>query len=248
MEKIKEFLETHTTGKNYGYGYGSGLGSGSGSDYSDGYGYGPGSGSGSDSGHGYGDGYSEGSGYGYDSGSGHGYSDGYGYGRGYGDGLHFGISKYNSMKVYIIDDIPTIITSVHNNTAKGYIVNDDLTLTKCYIAKGNNKFAHGDTLKKAVEDLQNKIFAEMDVEETIDMFIKEFSDTEKKYPAKDFYIWHNRLTGSCEAGRNHFVKENGIDLDKDMFTVKEFIEMTENSFGGKIVKQLKQKLETLEEI
>lgn len=216
MEKIKEFLETHT-GKNYGSGYGSG------------YGYGSGESSGSGSVSGYGFGYGEGSCFGYS------------------DLLYFGISKYNSMKVYMIDNIPTIITSVHNNTAKGYIVNNDLTLTKCYIAKGNNKFAHGDTLKKAVEDLQNKIFAEMDVEETIDMFMKEFSDTEKKYPAKDFYIWHNRLTGSCEAGRNHFVKENGIDLDKDMFTVKEFIEMTENSFGGKIVKQLKQKLEMLEE-
>ena len=79
------------------------------------------------------------------------------------------------------------------------------------------------------------------------MFMKEFSDTEKKYPAKDFYIWHNRLTGSCEAGRNHFVKENDIDLDKDMFTVREFIEMTENLFGGENIKQLKQKLELLEE-
>lgn len=239
MEKIKEFLETHTV-KNYGYGYGYGSGSG----YGDGYGYG----------YGYGDGYGYGSGDGYGDGYGSGYGSGYGYGYGDGDGygysheLYFGIIKYNSMKVYMIDNIPTIITSVHNNTAKGYIVNNDLTLTKCYIAKGNNKFAHGDTLKKAVEDLQNKIFAEMDVEETINMFTKEFSDIEKKYPAKDFYIWHNRLTGSCEAGRNHFVKENDIDLDKDMFTVKEFIEMTENSFGGKFVKQLKQKLEMLEEI
>lgn len=193
----------------------------------------------------YGSGSGDGSGYGYGDGSGYGY--GYDDGSGYSYELYFGISKYNNMKVYIIDDIPTIITSVHNNTAKGYIVNNDLTLTKCYIAKGNNKFAHGDTLKKAVEDLQNKIFAEMDVEETIDMFMKEFSDTEKKYPAKDFYIWHNRLTGSCEAGRNHFVKENDIDLDKDMFTVREFIEMTENSFGGEIIKKLKQKLELLEE-
>lgn len=241
MEKIKEFLETHT-GKNYG----SSSGSSSGSSFGYGSGYGYGSGSGSGYGFGYGSGESSGSGSGESFGSGSGYGECSCFG--YSDLLYFGISKYNSMKVYIIDNIPTIITSVHNNTAKGYIINDDLTLTKCYIAKENNKFAHGYTLKKAVEDLQNKIFAEMDVEETIDMFIKEFSDAEKKYPAKDFYIWHNRLTGSCEAGRNHFIKENGIDLDKDMFTVKEFIEMTENSFGGKIVKQLKQKLETLEEI
>lgn len=236
MEKIKEFLEVPAV-KTYVFGYGDG------SNYYYYSGYGCGSGSGCDSG--------EGLGFGCGSNCGSGYGSGYGYGYGYGVGdggiLYFGIGKYNNLKIYNIDDIPTIITSVHSNTAKGYIVNDDLTLTKCYIAKGNNKFAHGDTLKKAVEDLQNKIFAEMNTEETINMFMKEFSDIEKKYPAKDFYIWHSRLTGSCETGRDHFVKENDIDLENDMFTVKEFIKMTENSFGGKIIKQLKQKLELLEE-
>ena len=145
MEKIKEFLEVPAV-KTYGYGDSS--------SYCYYSGYGCGSGSGCDSG--------EGLGFGSGSSCGSGYGSSYGFGYGYGDGdiLYFGISEYNNLKVYIIDDIPTIITSVHNNTAKGYIVNNDLTLTKCYIAKGNNKFAHEDTLKKAVEDLHNKIFAE----------------------------------------------------------------------------------------
>ena len=217
MEKIKEFLKN-----NSGSGYGDGVGSG--------YGYGVGSG--------YGDGV--GSGYGYGYGSGYGYGDGDGYGYGYGDGD--GIKEYNKNKIYIIDGIQTIIISVRNNIAKGYILNKDLTLTKCYIVKGHNKFAHGETLRKAVEDLQNKIFKDMDTEETIDLFLKEFADANKKYPAKDFYIWHNRLTGSCEMGRQQFAKEKGIDIEKDTFTVKEFINLTKNAYGGDIINQLKERI------
>ncbi len=117
-----------------------------------------------------------------------------------------------------------------------------MTLTPCYIAKGQNKFAHGETIEKAVEDLQNKIFEDMDTDEVIEMFLKEFSDLNKKYPAKAFYIWHNRLTGSCEMGRNSFVKNGGYDLENDTFTVKEFIEITENAFGGDVIKQLADRI------
>ena len=121
-------------------------------------------------------------------------------------------------------------------------MNDDFTLTPCYIAKGHNKFAHGETIEKAIEDLQNKIFEDMDPDEAIEMFLKEFSDLDKKYPAKSFYIWHNRLTGSCEMGRNSFVRNGGYDLENDTFTVQEFIDITKNAFGGDIIKQLEKVL------
>ena len=75
------------------------------------------------------------------------------------------------------------------------------------------------------------------------MFLKEFSDLSKKYPARDFYVWHHRLTGSCEMGRNSFVKNGGYDLENDTFTVSEFIEITRNSYGGDIMRQLERRLE-----
>ena len=174
----------------------------------------------------------DGSGYGYGYGSGSGDGSGYGYGYGY------GIKAINGDIIYQIDDIPTIIKQVRNNVAKGYILNNDLSLTPCYIVKGHNKFAHGETVKKAMEDLENKIFEDMDTDEAIEMFLKEFSDLDKKYPAKDFYIWHNRLTGSCEMGRNSFVRNGGYNLEKDTFTVQEFIDITKNAFGGEIIRQL----------
>ena len=115
-------------------------------------------------------------------------------------------------------------------------------MTPCYIVKGHNKFAHGETLKKAMEDLENKIFEDMDTDEAIEMFLKEFSDLNKKYLAKDFYVWHNRLTGSCEIGRNSFVRSGGYDLENDTFTVREFIEITKNSFGADVIRQLAERI------
>ena len=225
MEKVKEFLSV-ISGSGSGYGYGDGSGDG----YGDGYGSGDGSGDG------YGDGY------GYGSGDGSGYGDGYGSGSGsgYGYGYGYGIKSFNGNAIYFIDGIATIIKQVRNNIAKGFIFNTDLTLTPCYVVKGHNKFAHGKTLKKALEDLQNKIFEDMDTDEAIQMFLKEFPDPNQKYHAKKFYIWHNRLTGSCEMGRNAFVKNGGYDLENDNFTVFEFIEITKNSFGGDVIKQLEK--------
>lgn len=60
----------------------------------------------------------------------------------------------------------------------------------------------------------------------------------KKYSAKDLFIWHHVLTGSCKAGREAFCKDKGIDVDNDRFTVYEFIELTKNSYGGEIIRKL----------
>ena len=165
--------------------------------------------------------------YGYGSGSG----DGSGYG--YGDGF----ISFNGNKVYYIDGVPTVIEKVHLNLAKGYIVNRDLTTEPCFIAKGNNKFAHGATKEEARTALQDKIFENMDTDEKIEMFIKEFKP-DVKYPAKIFYEWHHKLTGSCVFGRDAFVKNHGIDIENGMYTAKEFIDITKNDFGGEIIQRL----------
>jgi hypothetical protein len=134
-----------------------------------------------------------------------------------------------------------VIEKVHLNLAKGFTVNRDLTTEQCFIAKGENKFAHGATSKKAREALQEKIFDDMDTDEKIDAFLEAFKPG-VKYPAKSFYEWHHKLTGSCEFGRNSFVKNHGIDLEKGMYTVEEFIKFTKNDFGGDIIRQLEERL------
>ena len=227
-DRIKAFL-------NLSYGYGSGYGDGSGSGYGDGSGYGSGYGDGSGSGYGYGDGdgYGYGSGYGYGDGSG--YGDGDGSGSGYGDGS--GVKEINGDTVYMVDDVPTIIKSVRGNIAQGYILQSDLTQKPCYIVKEQNKFAHGSTLHDAFSSLQEKLYDGSTEEERIEAFRKKFPEYDTPYPNRDLFAYHHVLTGSCRMGRESFCEDKGISLDGST-TVREFVELTKDSYGSDIIRKL----------
>ena len=220
MEKIKEWLGVDGLS---GRGSGSGLGDGSGL--------------------GSGSGLGGGSGWGSGLGSGLGDVSGWGDGRGSGDSLGSGsyIKSFNGQAVHLIDLVQTIVVSVHMNLAKGFILNGDLTLTPCYVAKGNGVFAHGETPAKAQEALQEKILESMDTDEAIEKFCKTFEAGER-YPGHEFFKWHHYLTGSCEMGRKSFVQNHNIDLDK-LYTVEEFVALTENDYGGEVIRKVKERYE-----
>ena len=140
----------------------------------------------------------------------------------------------------MVDGIQTIIRQVSHGFASGAILNSDLTLTPCFIAKGGNKFAHGETLKKAVAALQDKLFEDMPEKDRIAAFVEAHPDKNEKHPARNLWVWHNRLTGSCEMGRNQFASDHGIDLETDSFTVMEFCKMCRDSYGGNAIKRLEE--------
>lgn len=204
--KIKEFLAARS---GIGCGSGSGYGSGSG----DGYGYG----------------------YGYGYGSGDGYCSGDGSGIGCGSGYGSGIKKYDGEDVHMIDGVQTIITAVHGNIAKGNILQGDLTLTPCFVAKVDGFFAHGETARAAVESARDKAFEDMPQEKRIAAFLDEIKPN-TAYPVMMLYDWHHRLTGSCEAGRKAFAKDHGIDLSADM-TREAFFELTKDAYGGNVIRE-----------
>ena len=185
-------------------------------------------------------GYGYGSGYGYGDGDGSGYGSGSGYGDGDGDGSGYGdgIKMFNGDKVYIIDEMPTIIKFVRNNVAKGFILNNDFTLEETFVVKENNQFAHGKTLHEAFQSLQEKLYDDSTEEERLEAFKEHFKDFSQQYSAKELFTWHHVLTGSCKQGRESFCKQYGIDLDKDMFTIHDFVELTKDSYGGDIIKRL----------
>ena len=217
---------------------GGGSGDGSGSGYGYGYGYGSGSGSG----YGYGSGSGDGDGYGYGSGSGDG--SGYGYGSGYGDGYGYGsgdgILSFCGQRVYQIDDVPTLIDHVHGGVAMGRILRADLTTESCYIVKQGSLFAHGETLRAAMEALRDKLLEGMPLEERIEEFVKAH-EWGKAYPSADYFDWHHKLTGSCEMGRSEFAAAHGYKLTADeLLTVEEFIDLTEGSYGGDIIRRLRE--------
>lgn len=239
-EKIKAFL-LFSSGCGSGYGYGDGFGDGYGYGDGSGYGFGDGYGDGFGDGDGYGDGYGDGSGYG--SGSGYGY--GYGFGDGYGSGLGDGIKSFDQETVYQIDGVNTLIRSVRGNTAHGAILNGNLTLTPCYIVKQDGVFAHGETLREAMEALREKLFEDMPEDERIDAFLRE-TDREKTYPTQYFYDWHHRLTGSCDMGRKQFAHDHGVDLEHGMMTLMEFLELTKDAYGGDVIRKVISKMQEVE--
>ena len=164
---------------------------------------------------------------GYGSGSGDGYGDGYGY----------GVKVVNGNKVYMVDNTPTIFKSIRENVAQGFIVQLDLQLKPCFIVKENNKFAHGDTLRDAFTSLQEKLYDDSTEEERIEAFKKKFPEYDVKYDNGDLFAYHHVLTGSCRMGRESFVSDRGLSLDGKT-SIREFVELTKNAYGGDIVKKL----------
>lgn len=243
-EKIKKFLDVDVgngdgdgsgSGNFYGKGSGCGL---YGNDDGDGDGSGFGMGYGSDSGRGYGSNCSTFCTYddGNDCGSGSVYCTGSGKGYGY------GIKEINGKEIYMVDDIPTIFKSIRNNIAKGFIVKNDLQFEPCYVVKENNQFAHGDTLKDAFMSLQEKLYDYSTEEERIEAFKKQFPEYDVKYNNRDLFVYHHVLTGSCRMGREAFMSNKGLSLDGKT-SVREFVKLTQDAYGGDIIKKLPEAYE-----
>ena len=147
-----------------------------------------------------------------------------------------GLNTFLGRRVYYIDNIPCHIYSIHNNVARvGVIDIMDMSIEERYIAKYKNYFYHADTIKNAIIGVQNKYLSTIDIDDRIEMFKEKFNDKNKKYPAEDFYEWHTILTGSCDYGKKKFIESHNIDLEKDKFTVSEFIELTKNEYGSNII-------------
>lgn len=133
-----------------------------------------------------------------------------------------------------------LLTAYLGNAAKGRILRGDLTMERCYIVKQGSLFAHGETLRAAIDAMRDKLFEDMPEEERIAEFIKAH-EWGKQYPSADYYEWHHRLTGSCDMGRSEFAKRHGYKLtDDELLTVEEFIKLTESSYGGSVIKKLRE--------
>ena len=164
------------------------------------------------------------------------YGSGNGYGSGDGDGS--GIKSYNGHEVYIIDFMRTIIYSVHGNIARGAIINSDLTLADCYIAKYEDYFAHGETAKQAMSDARSKAYQNKPIEERIDYVIEKYPDVDVPIEHSTLFSLHNFLTGSCLFGRQEFAKSHSLDPEHGAMTMREFIHLTKDAYGEDNIRQL----------
>ena len=176
--------------------------------------------------------------YGISYGRGNSSGDGYGDGCGYGDGDGDGIKSYNGHEVYIIDDMQTIIYSVHGHIARGATINSDLTLSDCYIAKCGDYFAHGETAKQAMADALSKAWQNKPIEERIDYVIGKYPNVDVPIEHSTLFSLHNFLTGSCLFGRQEFAKSHSLDPEHGAMTMREFIHLTKDAYGGGNIRQL----------
>ncbi len=112
----------------------------------------------------------------------------------------------------------------------------DFSDSKMYVVKRGGLFSHGNTLKDAYESVKLKYYSTIGREQAILEFKNQFK-TGIEYSNNLFYKWHTILTGSCESGKNHWLKEHGISLDGTM-TLERFVELTKNAYGGDIIMSL----------
>ena len=246
-EEVLNFLSVPTlidisnSGDIYGdSGYGSDYAFGDGTEH--GYGYGEGNHHDyKRGGNGCGDIY----GYGYDHAEGCGCGWGFIYGNGDGYMIDIegttdkDIKVLNGNLVDYVDKLPTIITQVHGNIACGYIIESDLTLSPCFIARVGNCFAHGYTLKGAIADAERKALTSTPIEVRVVKFIESFGTIDSEHTGKKFYEWHHILTGSCKMGRDTFCKANNVDLEK-MYSVRYFLDITKESYGSDVINLLRK--------
>ena len=89
----------------------------------------------------------------------------------------------------------------------------------CFVAEKDNYFAHGETVKKAISDLQFKII----------------SEKLKKEPIKKDTIitihYYRLITGACELGAKSWMKQNNIK--KESYKASELLPLLEktNAYG-----------------
>lgn len=163
-------------------------------------------------------------------------------GWGWGSGEGEGVTMFDGANVVRIDGVQTILRNIHGSVARADILQDDLTLTPCYVVKQDNRFAHGETIEDAMSALMDKLLNDMPVEERIGKFL-EAVKPKVKYPAKVFFDWHHRLTGSCEAGRKAFAADHEIDLQHGEYTLEEFLDLTKDAYGSGVIRMVIERIE-----
>lgn len=160
-------------------------------------------------------------------------------GDGYCETFSGGIKSINGDELILVDGIYIHIEKeISDGILYGYSLNEDFTTSPLWAIKGDKYVGIGISLERAEDNLFKKTFRDTSHEERIAQFIKEHPE-DKLYPNDDLIEWHHKLTASCRRGIRLFLQKHGITRD-GYTTVSEFIRLTENDFGGDIIKKLKE--------
>ena len=98
------------------------------------------------------------------------------------------------------------------------------TKERYLITDGNGKWAHGDTLKEAKDDLVYKI-------SNRDKSKYENLTLESELTFEEAIECYRVISGACATGTKMFVKGNP-DVKKEKYTIAEMIKITKEQYGG----------------
>jgi hypothetical protein len=134
--------------------------------------------------------------------------------------------SWQNEKYIMVDGIFTEVVSKRGNVWKVKKVN---TEKEFYLISDGEKYAHGDTLKEAKEDLIFKI-GNRTKEDYKELKLDSVLSIEEGIQC------YRVITGACSFGVKDFM-QNRMKNKKKEYTISEIIEMTENEYGGNIFKK-----------
>jgi hypothetical protein len=99
------------------------------------------------------------------------------------------------------------------------------------VTDGNGKFAHGETIKKAKEDLIYKLTQSANKEKYTKLKLNDV------LPFDECISFYRVLTGACEFGVQNFIESNNIE--RRNYTIKEIIAKTKGQYGSQALSVFK---------
>ncbi len=104
---------------------------------------------------------------------------------------------------------------------------------KTVVARKDDTFAHGESIREAIQELRFKM-AERNIEEYRNLGL------ESVLPFEEAVMMYRVITGSCQYGVNRFLEENKIE--ERNYTVAEILSLTKGYYGHeKLVGFLKER-------
>lgn len=146
-------------------------------------------------------------------------------------------------RVYRVDGIQCIFKSVHKDWA---VVEVDLLGERktLFLAKLGGFISHGNSIREAFEQLQDKVVALIHYEENKALFMKRFPKMDKKYANSDLIRWHSKVFGACDEGTALFLKEKRIPYFGKT-TLVEFFDTIRGGFHSWLVADLENEYKRL---
>lgn len=161
----------------------------------------------------------------------------------------FTAKRFNGYQVYVIEKRAVFIDSVHGHCASGgFVYRKDGWLlglkrrttlpTKIVYVPG--AYGFGKTVREAWQAARDRAWRRMPLEVRIAEVKEQYPSLSSTATWQEWGDVHAMITGSCEKGRQEWIKQRGPEV---RVTMEEFLRATESDYGNENIKKLKEAYE-----